>query len=360
MRTRFRREIRKIGLAPGTLVYTGEEKAEPARITLMDFDESEIREKPLANVSESIPFKKLPTVTWLNVDGIHDVNILQEIGEVFAIHPLIMEDILNTEQRPKADVFEDYAFIVVKMLRKGEKESEIISEQVSFILGKNFVISFQEMKGDTFDPIRDRIRANKGRVRKMDADYLFYLLIDSIVDNYFVILENFGERIETLDEEIMENPTVASHNHIHALKRDLIDIRRAIWPLREAVGTLEREETRLIDKKTHVFLRDLYDHTIQIIDTVESFRDMVSGLVDLYMSSVSNRMNEVMKVLTIIATIFIPITFIAGVYGMNFNPAVSAANMPELNWRWGYIIALGLMAAVAITMIIFFKRKKWL
>jgi magnesium transporter len=248
----------------------------------------------------------------------------------------------------------DYMFVVLKMLRHDVKKDEVQAEQVSMILGPHFVISFQEVEGDVFNLIRDRIRQAKGRIRKMGADYLAYALIDAVVDNYFLILEKFGERMEGMEDELVTNPAPETLQEIHTLKRELIFLRRSVWPLRETISGLQRTESSLIAESTEVYLRDVYDHTIQVIDTVESLRDMVSGMLDTYLSSISNRMNEVMKVLTIIATIFIPITFIAGIYGMNF------AVMPELGWRWAYFVVLGVMAAVSLVMVIYFRRKRWL
>jgi magnesium transporter len=265
-----------------------------------------------------------------------------------------MEDIINREQRPKIDDLENYLFLVLKMLQYDEKEQKIKFEQVSLILGSTYVISFQEREGDVFNIIRKRIKEGKGRIRKMDSDYLAYSLIDAIVDNYFSILEKIGERIEDIEGEVITNPSPETLQSIYSLKRDLIFLRKSVWPLREVITKMERGEIKLITKPTELFLRDVYEHTIQVIDTIESFRDMISGLLDIYLSSISNKMNEVMKVLTIIATIFIPLTFIAGIYGMNFQ------NMPELGWHWGYFIVLCVMLVIGITMIIYFKRKNWL
>ncbi|MFC1699888.1 magnesium/cobalt transporter CorA [Candidatus Omnitrophota bacterium] len=324
------------------------------------YDEKEFQEKEIKTVEESFHFRDTSTVTWINIDGIHDVKIIEKIGSHFGFHPLMMEDIVNTGQRPKLEDFESYIFIVLKMLYFDEKAGEINAEQVSLIIGSNFVISFQEKEGDVFNPLRERIRSAKGRIRKTDADYLAYSLLDAIVDNYFLILEKSGEKIGAIEEKVVANPAPRTLQIIHQLKRDIIFLRKSVWPLREVVNILERSESKLIKKATRIFLRNVYDHTIQVIDTIETYRDMVSGILDIYLSSVSNRMNEVMKVLTIIATIFIPLTFIAGIYGMNFNSEASAWNMPELNWKFGYLASLGVMAVVALVMMAYFKRKKWL
>jgi magnesium transporter len=294
-------------------------------------------------------------MTWIDVDGLHDVEMLGELGECFGLHPLVVEDILNTEQRPKLDDYGEYIFVVLKSLYHVDEESgEPAIEQTSLVLGPNYVLSFQEREGDEFDPIRDRIRANKGRVRKASVDYLAYAPIDLIVDQYFVVLERFGDRIESLEEELVADPTTETLQVIHHLKRELIFLRKSVWPLREVIGALERAESTLIHESTDLYLRDAYDHTIQVIDAVETFRDMLSGMLDIYLSSVSNRMNEVMKVLTIIATVFIPLTFIAGLYGMNFK------SMPELNWPWAYPLVWGIMIIIAASMVIYFRRKRWL
>ncbi|MFH1359712.1 MAG: magnesium/cobalt transporter CorA [Candidatus Omnitrophota bacterium] len=343
-----------LGLPPGTPVLVGNERIGKAKITVFDYDAANVEEKEAKTVEECFPFKDKPSVTWINVDGIGDVETIEKVNEHFGIHPLVLEDILNTTQRPKMEDFEDYIFIVLKMIHFEGKTDEVISEQVCLIVGPNYVISFQETEGDLFDLIRDRIRQNKGRIRKMGADYLAYSLIDAIVDGYFVILEKQGDEIENLEEELLKGAEPKMPQEIHQLKREMIFLRKHIWPLREVINGLQKSEVELIKKATSFYLRDVYDHTIQIIDTVESFRDMLSGMLDIYLSSISNRMNEVMKVLTIIATIFIPLTFIAGVYGMNFK------YMPELEWRWGYFGALGLMALVGILMLNFFRRKKWL
>jgi len=348
------------GLPPGTLIHIGEKKTEKVKITIIDYNEAQFQEKECKNVEECFPFKDKPTVTWINVDGIHQIEIIEKLGKQFGIHPLVLEDILNTGQRPKSEDFEDYLFIVLKMLYQDEKENEIMAEQVSLILGSNFVISFQEKEGDVFNNIRERIRSGKGRIRKMGADYLAYTLMDAVVDGYFVILEKFGEKIEGMEEELITDPQPETLQSIHTMKREMIFLRKSVWPLREVISGIERGGSSLIQESTHIYLRDVYDHTIQVMDTIETFRDMLSGMLDLYLSSISNRMNEVMKVLTIIATIFIPLTFIAGIYGMNFDPDKSPFNMPELNWFWGYPATIFAMIVVAAIMVAYFRRKKWL
>lgn len=345
---------KKAGLPPGTLIHIGEKMRERTTTTILDYDEQHLQEQEIKTVDECLPFKDKPTVTWVNVDGIHQVEVLEKLGDCFGLHPLVVEDILNTDQRPKMEDFGDYIFIVLKMLYYSDKDNEVVTEQISLILGPNFVISFQEREGDVFNPVRERIRSEKGRIRKMGADYLAYVLVDSIVDNYFITLEKLGERIEFLEDELVTNPKPETVQTIHDLKREMILLRKSVWPLREVVSGLERGESPLIKEPTRIYLRDIYDHTIQVIDAVETFRDMLSGMLDIYLSSISNRMNEIMKVLTIIATIFIPLTFIAGVYGMNFR------YMPELERPWAYPMVWLIMLAIGVLMLIYFRRKRWL
>jgi len=349
-----KRRSSKAGLPPGTLIHVGEKKVESVRITFIDYDEQCFQEKHVSNIEECLKLKDTPTVTWINIDGLHDIELLEKLGKGFELHPLVLEDILSTGQRPKFEDYEKYVFIVLKMISFSEENQSIEVEQVSLVMGPNFVISFQERVGDVFEQVRDRIRNLKGRIRKMGADYLAYSIIDAVVDNYFVILEKSGEKIEAMEEEVVSRPREKTVQKIHSLKREMISLRKSIWPLRELIGGLQKSESSLINETTDIYLRDVYDHTIQIIDTIESFRDMVSGLLDVYLSSLSNRMNAVMKVLTIIATLFIPLTFVAGIYGMNFK------YMPELEWRWSYPIVWLVMISVAVVMLIYFRKKKWL
>jgi magnesium transporter len=354
MQKLIKKRSKKAGLPPGTLIHIGEKKSEIPKITIMDYDEVHFQEKEVKTIEECFLFKDKPTVTWINIDGLHQVEILEKLGECYGFHPLVLEDILNTDQRPKVEDYGEYIYIVLKMLDQNNKSNEILTEQISLILGPNFVISFQEREGDVFGPIRERIRTGKGRIRKMGPDYLAYALLDSIVDNYFVIMEKLGEKIEFLEEEVVKQPIPETLQTIHHLKREMIFFRKAVWPLREVIGSLERGELPLVKETTRIYLRDVYDHTIQVIDTIETFRDMVSGMLDIYLSSVSNRLNAVMKVLTIIATIFMPLTFIAGIYGMNFK------YMPELEWRWGYPAIWFAVVLISVSMLIYFKRKRWL
>lgn len=344
---------RKKGQPPGTLIYTGD-KIIDFEIAIIDYNSGEYKEFEVKNPEECFSFRDSPTVTWINIVGLDKVDVIENIGKHYNLHPLVLEDILNVHQRPKIEYFEDYVFVVLKMLKYNEESYDIESEQVSMILGENFVFTFQEKKGDVFDPVRIRIRNNKGIIRKNGADYLLYALIDIIVDNYFVILEKLGDEVEDLEDNVILDPSPETVHTIHRLKKNLIELRKTIWPLREVLNTLYREDSHLIKKKTSFYFRDVYDHTIQVIDTVETLRDIAGGLLDVYLSSVSNRMNEIMKVLTIIATIFIPLTFIAGIYGMNFK------YMPELEWKFGYPLVLILMLSIGIGMLIYFRKKKWL
>ncbi|MFC1461004.1 magnesium/cobalt transporter CorA [Verrucomicrobiota bacterium] len=343
-----------VGLPPGTLVYVGDRKAQTVTITVIDYDEAAMHERIVETPEECREYLDKSTVTWINVTGLHDMDMLQRFGSIFGIHPLVLEDVVNTGQRPRMEDYADYLFIVLKMLYRKENESSILAEQISVILGRNYVLSFQEAEGDVFDVIRDRIRAAKGRIRKRGCDYLAYSLLDAIVDNYFIVLEEIAERIEIIQEEVATKARQETLQAIHALKREMIFMRKALWPLRELVSALEKSDSKLIQRSAAPYLRDVYEHTIQVIDTIESLRDMLGGALDIYMTTVSNRMNEVMKVLTVIATIFMPLTFMAGIYGMNFE------NMPELKWRYGYLGILMVMLLLGIGMVTYFKRKKWL
>jgi magnesium transporter len=350
----IKKRSEKAGFPPGTLIHIGEKKTEEPKITIIDYDETQFQEKEIKKIEECLLFKDKSTVTWINVDGLHKIEILEKLGECYRLHPLVLEDILNTDQRPKMEDYGEYLYIVLRTLNYNDKNKEIITEQISLVLGPNFVFSFQEREGNVFDPIREHIRNSKGRIRKMGADYLAYALLDAIVDNYFIILEKLGERIEPLEDELVTQPTPETLQIIHHLKREMIFLRKAVWPLREVISGLERGESSLIKQNIGVYLRDVYDHTVQVIDTIETFRDMVSGMLDIYLSSVSNRLNAVMKVLTIIATIFMPLTFLAGIYGMNFK------YMPELEWRWGYLMVWLIIIGIGVFMLTYFKKKRWL
>jgi len=343
----------KRGQPPGTMVYTGQRRDEPLRISLIDYNAENVSEHVDIPIDDCMGCKVSDSVSWINIDGLNDSSVIEKVGERFGVHPLVLEDVLHTTQRPKLEDHSDYLFLVVRMLYIPPGSDEIQSEQLSFILTEHCLITFQERAGDVFDEVRDRIRKNHGRVRKMGVDYLLYALMDAIVDNYFLIMETTGEKIESIEQAMMQNPDEVLLNELYRMKRELLYIRKSTWPLREAVGGLERGESTLLKKKTSPFIRDLYDHTIQVIDTVETFRDMLSGVQDLYLSSMGQKTNQVMQVLTIIATIFIPLTFVAGIYGMNFE------HMPELAWKYSYLVFWGVILLLTFGMVIYFRRKKW-
>ena len=293
------------------------------------------------------------SISWINIDGVHQVDIIEKLGAHFVLHPLLQEDVVNTHQRPKFDEYADHLFIVLRMFFFNLEENELEGEQISLIVGANFVISFQERQGDVFDQVRERLRNGKGRIRKKGSDYLAYSLIDAIVDSYYNILEELGENIESLQEQLVAEAKQEDLQIIQHLKRDMIFFRKSVWPLREVIYRLIRDDLPLISKDAVVYLRDVYDHTVQVIDTTETYREMLSAMLDIYLSSVGNKMNQIMKVLTIIATIFIPMTFLAGVYGMNFK------YMPELGWKYAYLVFWLFVFSLFLLMLILFKRKKW-
>lgn len=341
---------RKRQLSPQTVVPLGTQ-AKPVRITTLSYTGEQFEEREITNIEECFALRNEGTITWITVKGVHDVEVIEQIGKCFELHPLLIEDIIHAEQRPKADYFEKSIFLVVKILSL-DKNEQVNSEQISIVLGHNFIVSFEEFEDDTFKQVRERIK--KGRFAKRDADYVMYSLIDAIVDNYFLILERLGERIETLEEQVVQQPTLETIQAIYNLKTQMIFLRKNVWPLREVISSLLRTESKLVKKSTHFYLRDVYDHTVQVIETVETQRDMIAGMLEIYLSSMSNRMNEIMKVLTIMGTIFIPLTFITSLYGMNFE------FMPELKARYGYFVILAVMALVAVFMLFYFRKKKWI
>jgi len=339
---------------PGTVVHIGDKTNVPVKITVFDYDAGGLEEQELSSIEACFELRDKPSVSWINIDGLHDLRVFEKMHAHFGIHPLVGEDIVNTEQRPKIEDYGDYLFIVVKMMYRPPDSEDIVAEQVSLLVGKNYVLSFQERPGDVFDEIRSRIRQGKGRIRQLGPDYLAYCLLDAIVDNCFSVLEWFSDRVEDLEARLLQEVEPGMAQEIHRWKRNTVLLRKQIWPLREVVSGMQRSGSKLIQKSTDIFLRDLYDHTIQIIDTIESIRDILGGLHDVHLTVVSNRMNEIMKVLTIFASIFIPLTFIAGIYGMNFQ------NMPELQWRYGYFAVLAFMFLLGISLLSYFKRKNWL
>ncbi len=345
---------KKAGLSPGTPVFIGERKQEKVRIEIIAYSPDRVEENRDASLKDCLRKRKEGGVTWINVNGIHDVDLIQALAQHFRIHPLTTEDIVNAHQRPKAEGFEDYLFAALRMLTYDKNLHSVESENISLVIGDGYLISFQERQGDVLDPLRERIRAGRGLIRSAKSAYLAYRIMDSVVDEYFVVIEKLGDHIEELDDLILTDPGSEQMRELHRLKREILFLRKAVWPLREELAAIEKSESRLIGSPTRLYLRDLYDHTIQIIDMIETYRDIIGGMHDTYLSSLSNRMNEVMKVLTIIATIFIPLTFIAGLYGMNFE------FMPELKWPSGYFLVLGVMVVIAGGMLAYFRKKRWL
>ncbi len=351
---RFVKKVsRKAGLPPGTIVHFGDRKAEEVKITLTWYDGEQTEEKVLDRIEDAFPFRERPAVTWLNIDGLHRPEVIEKAGSIAGLHPLLLEDIVTAGQHPKVEDFGDYLFVVLRILNYRDDTGEVEAEQVSLVLGNSYVISFRERESAIFQPVSERIKAARGRIRTMGADYLAYALLDAVIDGYFAVLEKIGEKIERIEDDLVARPTREILHQIQDLKREMLFLRRSVWYLREVLLYLERGESSLISGPTRIYFKDVYDHAIQVIDTVETFRDMLSGMLDIYLSSMSNRLNEVMKVLTIIATVFIPLTFVAGVYGMNFK------FMPELAWRWGYPLILLVMAALAAGMMVYFRKKKW-
>ncbi len=355
-----KRLSRKLGLTPGALVYVGVDRHTPVTIDVMEFDSQNLREYRVDAFEQWQAPQDPGTIVWINIEGVHNLDTVEKIGQRFGIHPLLLEDIVNTTKRPKFEDFGDYAALMLRMLYVEPKRSEVVSEQVSLVIGKNYVISFQEVLGDVFDPIRDRIRKTVPRVRFLATDYLAHALIDAVVDHYFVVLEKLGERVEAVESRLVRNPKPESMSIIYELKRMLIEMRRAVWPLREALSAMERTDCDLIQPANRPFFRDLYEHVVQVMDTVESHRETAASLLDLYLSSINNKTNEVMKLLTVISTIFIPLTFLAGVYGMNFDTSAGPTNMPELLWPFGYVAFWILSVGIALGLVWFFRRRHWL
>lgn len=342
---------KKPGTPPGTMIQPHENDGEETSIRVFTCLKEKVTEEQ--NVSPSkIVLPKQKTCAWVDLSGLQNLEALQIIGKTFKLHPLLLEDVTHTNQRPKFDAYDDTLYIAARMFLLG-KEKETLSEQISIVIGKNFLITFQEKKGNTFNSVRERLLAGKSSLHFSQPAYVAYSLLDTIVDHYFILLEDIGERIESIEQELIENPMPRTLRSINRLKQEALVLRRSVWPLRDVLNRFDREESVFVSKETHVYLRDLYDHAIQVIEAIETYRDVLSGMVDLYLSSVSNKMNAIMKVLTIISTIFIPLTFLAGVYGMNFK------FMPELSWKFGYPLLLGIMVVAVLYMLIYFKRKGW-
>jgi len=350
-----RRAYKRPGTAPGTVVHTGARRVEAARMQIFRYSKDEVREEVPDALPQSLDVPEAGSgVLWLNVEGLHDVDLLERIGAALKLHPLAVEDVASIGQRPKLEEYDDHLFLVAHMLTLAEDSGHVVDEQVSFMVGRGFVVTFQEAPGDVFEAVRERLREGRGRIRSRGSDYLAYTLLDAMVDHYFVVLEKLGEVVEELEEEVLDRPTRRTMHRVHELKRELLAVRRSIWPLREMLSGFLRVESALVDEGTRLYLRDVYDHCYQLIDSVEILREVGSGLRDLYLSNVSNRTNEVMKVLTIMASIFIPLTFVAGVYGMNFE------YMPELGVRWAYPAVLGFMLVAAVGMLWVFRRRGWI
>ena len=350
----FRRMARKVGMPPGSLVYTGDKGHLPAKITITRYNEQTIVERQLDSFTACQLVGDPGEVTWINITGISKVTDLEKLGECFKIHPLVLEDILEVGQRPKVEDYDEYLYIVLNAIRPVAEGEELVAEEISLILGPHYLLSFYAGGDDIYAPVRERLLQAKGRIRKLGADYLAYSLIDLVVDNYFVELEKFGDQVESLEDEVVANPSPQTLRDVHRFKNDMIMLRKSLWPLREVIARLERRESPLISEALGNYFRDVYDHTIIAIDTVETYRDILSGMLDIYLSSMSNRLNSIMKVLTIIATIFMPLTFITSLYGMNFK------NMPELQWEYGYFMVLGAVVVIALSMLEYFRRKRWI
>ena len=360
-----RKRSHKSGLPPGTPVHIGVQKRDQPVLRVLTYHKEGVEEKTASSVSECVQaigdpqllnngsLSSFPHFTWISVRGLHDIDLLQQLAGVLHIHPLVVEDIANTEQRPKVEDFDAYNFLVLKWIQQNPVSKDLVIEQVSMIQGQNFLVSFEEGPDDIFQAVRNRIHVGKGQIRNLGTDYLAYTLLDAVVDHYFIVLESLGEVIEDFEDELITHSDPDNLHKLHRLKQDMILLRKAVWPCREVIAKLERGESPLLTSATGIYFRDVYDHTIQVIETTETYRDMLAGMLDIYLSSISNKLNETMKVLTMIATIFIPLTFISGVYGMNFR------YMPELDWPWGYPAVVAVMAILAIGMLLLFRRKRW-
>ncbi|PWN07134.1 magnesium/cobalt transporter CorA [Rhodohalobacter mucosus] len=354
---------KKPGGVPGTPVHTGAKRVEDIQMIVHDFDEDFYEAIPITKIEKSEPYLTSKSKTWIQVNGLHDVDKLKSVWEYFSLHPLVQEDIVSTTQRPKTELYPDHMYMVLRLItdkQTADGPVDLHTEQISIVLGTNYVLSFQETDEPVFAPILKRLEMSTTRLRRYGTDYLAYALIDAVVDHYFNALDHIGESIEQTEDLIISGDTDRQIQRIHSLRHDLVFFRKSVWSLRDALNSLIRDDVPLISPEVKLFIRDVYDHASQAIDSIETNREMVSGLYEMYMSTLSNRMNEVMKVLTMIATIFIPLTFIAGIYGMNFNTDMSPYNMPELNWQYGYPFSIALMAAVTLGLIYFFRRKKWL
>lgn len=350
----FKKKEASIGKAPGSLIFIGTQKIDSSRIRVIDYDPANLQEIELQSIKDGVPFKDTQTVTWINVDGVHDTEVIKNIGENFGLHPLVMEDIVNTGHRPKMEEYDDYLFFVIKMLRFDREKEMVIGEQLSMVLGKTFLLTFQEQSGDVFDPVRERIRKGRSRIRGTGIDYLAYALLDTIIDNYIQIIERMGEQIEDIEEEILDNPSQELLQRINLYKREMNYIRKSVRPAREFILQLNNLDTDLIYEKTFPFLKDLLDHATQAVEVIDTYREMLTDHLTIYHTGVANKLNEIMKVLTIFSAVFIPLTFIAGIYGTNFE------YLPELHFHYAYFIFWAVLIIVALVMLKFFKRRGWL
>lgn len=344
---------RKKGLPPGTLIHVGEKKTTVSRILLIDYNTERYNLRDISEIDPSLALQTEGTVRWLDVVGVDRIDLVEQIGSVFGLHPLVMEDILNMNQRPKYDEWDDYAFLVLKLIHIDINSGEVKPEQVSLIIKKGLVISFQEIEGDDFLQVVNRIINMEGRIRRLGVDYLVCSLVDTIVDNYFVALDMLGERAEAIESELLKSIDLVKQNEIHLLKREVMFLRKSIWPLREVLSSIARGDSSYFDEETLRYARDIYDHIVEVIDSIELLRETITSMIDIYLSGINNKMNKVMKFLTMITTIFIPLSVVAGIYGMNFR------FMPELQWRYGYYLSLAIMGICAASFLVYFKRKKW-
>jgi len=344
----------KSGLPPGSLVHVGEVHAHEHKISVINYNKSTLKKHTIKSIEELLPYKTTDTITWVIVDGLKDVSIIDAIGQHFGIHVLVLEDILNTHQRPKFEEFDGYLYIVIKAISLGNDDFNVEYEQISLLILNNFVFTFMEKPDALFDPILNRLDNDKSQIRNLGPDYLAYIIMDTVVDEYFALQDAFDELIESVEDKLLSDPSSETLSIIQKIKRELIFLRRTVSPLRELLAAIQRSESPLLNEKTRRYFGDIYDHAIRIIEAIESYRDLIAGMLDIYLSSVSNKMNETMKVLTVFASIFIPLTFIAGVYGMNFE------YMPELKWRWGYPTLWVIFISVSVFLLKYFKKKNWL
>lgn len=350
----FKKKEGSIGQVPGEMLFIGQQKMPHATIRVIDYTRDSLNELELQDIKDGLVYKETDTVTWININGLHDTELIRTLGDGFGLHALVLEDIVNTGQRPKMEEFDDYLFFVLKMMRYDQAEGKIHSEQLSLVLGKTFLLTFQEKTGDVFEPVRDRIRKQKGRIRGVGIDYLAYALLDTVVDNYIFIIERLGEQIEEIENEIIDNPTQNILTKINNYKREINYLRKSIRPAKEFLLQLSRLDSDLIREQTVPFLKDLLDLSTQAVEVIDTYREMLSDHLNIYSTGINNRLNEIMKILTIFSAIFIPLTFIAGIYGTNFE------YLPELHFRYSYFVFWGVMLVVASAMVRFFKRKDWL